>query len=315
MRSIEAFAPQLWSRRHERLLLADAMAAMSVGWANMIDFDEALAANSRRFREVLVGVPGAARVPSCPEWSAADLLWHLTEVQSFWLTIVSQGLQTDEEVGAVTAPGRPVDREAAIALFEKVSFHLAMKLDIASDDDPVWTWTPNHTIGWVRRRQAQEALMHRVDAELTAGLPSEIDPELAEDGVDELLTQFGAQPPDWGRFDPSGMLVEVRCESRLDPADQPVQPPGHSPELVRLRVAWVVRLGRFRGVDPSGRSHDEPDYQPVTWPDGPADAVLEGSAAELLLWLWGRSEGAGITVTGEAKARVALREAIVANTQ
>ncbi len=73
----------------------------------MIDFDEVLAANSRRFREVLAGVPDATRVPSCPDWSAADLLWHLTEVQSFWHTIVDQGLQSDEQVGAVTAPGAP----------------------------------------------------------------------------------------------------------------------------------------------------------------------------------------------------------------
>ena len=75
----------------------------------MIDFNEVLAANSNRFREVLAGVPAATRVPSCPDWAADDLLWHLTEVQSFWGTIVDQGLQTDEEVGAVTAPGRPVD--------------------------------------------------------------------------------------------------------------------------------------------------------------------------------------------------------------
>jgi uncharacterized protein (TIGR03083 family) len=261
----------------------------------MIDFTEVLVANSNRFREVLAGVPAATRVPSCPDWSADDLLWHLTEVQSFWLTIVDQGLQTDEEIGAVTAPGRPVTRDAAIALFEKVSFRLAMKLDLASDADLVWTWTPNHTVGWVRRRQAQEALMHRVDAELTAGLPSEIDPGLAEDGVDELLTQFGSEPPAWGGFDPSGMLVEVRC--------------------VPTGRAWLVRLGRFRGVDPSGQGHDEPDYEPVSGPHRPADAVLEGAPDELLLWLWGRSEGAGITVTGEASARAALREAIAANTQ
>ena len=261
----------------------------------MIDFNEVLAANSNRFREVLAGVPGATRVPSCPDWSADDLLWHLTEVQSFWLTIVDQGLQTDEEVGAVTAPGRPVDRDAAIALFEKVTIHLAMKLDVASDDDPVWTWTPNHTVGWVRRRQAQEALMHRVDAELTAGLPSEIDPGLAEDGVDEVLTQFGSEPPARGAFDPSGLLVEVLSA-----------PTGR---------AWHVRLGRFRGIDPSGRSHDEPDYHHVTQPHDPVDAVIGGSPAELLLWLWGRSEGVGITVTGDVTARAALRAAIVANTQ
>lgn len=261
----------------------------------MIDFTEVLAANSNRFREVLAGVPAATRVPSCPDWAADDLLWHLTEVQSFWLTIVDQGLQTDEEVGAVTAPGRPVTPDAAIALFEKVSFHLAMKLGVVGDDVPAWTWTANRTVGWVRRRQAHEALMHRVDAELTAGLPSEIDPELAEDGVDEVLTQFGSEPPAWGAFDPSGLLVEVRSV--------PTGRAGH------------VRLGRFRGVDPSGQMHDEPDYQPVRQPDGPADSVLEGPPAELLLWMWGRSEGTGISVTGDQSAREALREAIAANTQ
>jgi uncharacterized protein (TIGR03083 family) len=281
----------------------------------MIDFNEVLAANSSRFREVLAGVPAATRVPSCPDWAADDLLWHLTEVQSFWLTIVDRGLRTDEEVGAVTAPGRPVDHGAAIALFEKVSFHLAMKLDIAGDDDPAWTWTPNHTVGWIRRRQAHEALIHRVDAELTAGLPSEIDPGLAEDGIDEVLTQFGSESPAWGEFTPSGPLVEVRCASRPDPADEPAQPPSRSPRLVRSWVAWHVRLGRFRGIDPSGQGHDEPDYQPVSGPGGPADAVLEGSPDELLLWLWGRADGAGITVTGDPSARAALREAIAANTQ
>jgi uncharacterized protein (TIGR03083 family) len=275
----------------------------------MIDFNEVLAANSNRFREVLAGVPAATRVPACPEWAADDLLWHLTEVQSFWGTIVDQGLLTDEEVGAVTAPRRPVTSDAAIALFEEVSLHLAMKLDV-TDDTPVWTWTPNHTVGWVRRRQAQEALMHRVDAELAAGLPSEIDPELAVDGVDELLTQFGSEPPAWGAFDPSGMLVEVRSESPLDPAEV-----GGLTRRVGMSVAWHVRLGRFRGVDPSGQMHDEPDYQPVREPDGPADAVLEGSPVELLLWLWGRSAGAGISVTGDQSAREALREAIAANTQ
>jgi uncharacterized protein (TIGR03083 family) len=284
--------------------------ALSVGWATMIDFGGVLAANSARFREALSAVPPASPVPSCPDWTAGDLLWHLTEVQSFWATIVDQRLQADDQVGAVAPPDRPVDHRAALALFEEVSAHLGAALEAAGDDTPVWTWTPDHTVGWVRRRQAQEALMHRVDAELTAGLGSQIDPEVAEDGIDELLTQFGAQPPTWGAFDPSGMLVEVRCESPQDTAA-----PAATARLARMRVARVVRLGRFRGVDPSGLGHDEPDYQPVTHPHGPADAVLEGSPAELLLWLWGRSEGAGVSVTGERTARGALRAAIAANTR
>jgi hypothetical protein len=35
----------------------------------------------------------------------------------------------------------------------------------------------------------------------------------------------------------------------------------------------------------------------------------------MVLWLWGSADGAGISLTGEASARAALREAIVANTQ
>jgi uncharacterized protein (TIGR03083 family) len=276
----------------------------------MIDVAEVLAANSARFREVLAAVPATTRVPSCPDWTAGDLLWHLTEVQGFWGTIVGQRLQADDQVGAVAAPDRPVDHGAAIALFDEVSTHLGAALEAAGDHTPVWTWTPDHTVGWVRRRQAQEAVMHRVDAELTAGLGSHIDPDVAEDGIDELLSQFGAQPPAWGAFDPSGMLVEVRSGSPQDPAAADA-----ITRLARMRVAWVVRLGRFRGVDPSGQAHDEPDYQPVTHPHGPADAVIEGSPAELLLWLWGRSEGAGVSVTGDPTARGALREAIAANTQ
>jgi hypothetical protein len=134
-----------------------------------------------------------------------------------------------------------------------------------------------------------------VDAELTAGVPSEVDPAAAEDGVDELLTLFGAEPPTWGAFDPSGMLVQVRSA----PLDR----------------SWWVRLGRFHGVDPSGVGHDEPDFQPVEPPDGQADAVIEGPARDLLLWLWGRADGTGVRVVGDPTARPALRAAVEANTQ
>jgi len=43
-------------------------------------------------------------------------------------------------------------------------------------------------LGFVRRRQAHEVLIHRLDAELTAGVDaSAMDPRLSADGVDELL--------------------------------------------------------------------------------------------------------------------------------
>ena len=39
-----------------------------------------------------LGVP----VPSCPDWTVADLLWHLTEVHDFWRTIVAEHRTTWE---------------------------------------------------------------------------------------------------------------------------------------------------------------------------------------------------------------------------
>ena len=97
----------------------------SVGWATMIDFDEVLATNSTRFREVLAGVPDAARVPSCPDWSAADLLWHLTEVQSFWATIVAdRACRPTSRSRRSPRPRRPAGRDAALTLFDAVSGRL-----------------------------------------------------------------------------------------------------------------------------------------------------------------------------------------------
>ena len=43
---------------------------------------------SARFREVLADCDPSARVPACPDWDAADLLWHLAGVQVFWAKVV-----------------------------------------------------------------------------------------------------------------------------------------------------------------------------------------------------------------------------------
>ena len=57
-----------------------------------------------------------------------------------------------------------------------------------ADDVTVWTWLDtDHSVGFVRRRQAHEALIHRLDAELTAGVVTELDAGLATDGVLEAI--------------------------------------------------------------------------------------------------------------------------------
>ena len=48
-----------------------------------------------------------ARVEHCPDWSVADLVWHLTEVHWFWSTIAAEQLSAPPEEGR--RPPRPDD--------------------------------------------------------------------------------------------------------------------------------------------------------------------------------------------------------------
>ena len=64
--------------------------------------------------------------------------------------------------------------------------------------EEAWTWSDDHTVGFILRRQAHEALVHRLDAEQAAGRGHELDAALAADGVHECLdVMYGGMPP-WG---------------------------------------------------------------------------------------------------------------------
>lgn len=223
---------------------------------------------STRFREVLATTPAVARVPGCPDWSAADLLWHLTEVQRFWAEVVRTRPAAPAE--DAPAPVRPAAYDDLLALFDQHSAALLEQLRDADPAEPAWTWSSEQTVGFTYRRQALEALVHRVDAEQAAGVVTPIDPALAADGVLEALdVMYGGTPP-WGRFAGGGEHVRVDCTDTGD------------------RV-WV-ELGRFTGTDPrTGTSYDEPDIGVVADPGRAPDAVVSGPAGLLLTWLWHRT--------------------------
>lgn len=244
---------------------------------------------SARFRAVLADCDPAARVPSCPDWDAADLLWHLGgEVQTFWAAML-----TDRPAGPerYREPERPDSYAGLLEFFDDASERLAAALDGADAADETWTWSADRTAGFICRRQAHEALIHRLDAELTAGVPTPLDPVLAADGVDEALdVMFGGTPP-WGTFTPGAEHV------RVDVAD-------------RGESVWV-RLGRFTGTDPdSGVRHDLDDISVVADPGREPDAVVSGPAGALDAWLWGRGDDREISVTGDRPAYDLFRSCV-----
>jgi len=236
-----------------------------------MDFLAFLAADSARFGEVLAGVDADRAVPSCPAWTASDLLWHLTEVQAFWRRIVEERALAPKAADLT----READYRSALKLFQRESEKLQAVLAATGPATAVWTWADDQTVGFVRRRQAHEALIHRVDAELTAGLSAEaVDKEFASDGVDEVLTVMMSGVPDWADFHPGGDIVAVETTDT-----------GHR---------WVLEIGAFSGESPdSGKSYESEPAAVLT--DATPLSVITGTAGDLDLWLWGRRDSSGIT--------------------
>src|SRR4051794_21750831 len=145
-----------------------------------------IADESSRFRTALRAATPGAVVPTCPDWDAADLAWHLAEVQSFWGQVVQQRC-TDPAQLVGTELVRPQRYDDLLELAGRSAQDLVAILRQAPPATPVWTWAEEQTAGFVRRRQAHEALIHRVDAECTVGDRTPLDPALATDGVDEAL--------------------------------------------------------------------------------------------------------------------------------
>jgi uncharacterized protein (TIGR03083 family) len=246
-----------------------------------LDLLTALDRESARFLSVLRDADPEARVPSCPDWDAAALLWHLTEVQWFWATIVEERRQHPD---GLQEPPRSERYDDLVTAFEEQSSRLQRVLSDADPGTAVYMWADDRTVGYIRRRQAHEALIHRLDAELTTGTVTPLDPALASDGVHEALdVMFGGCPP-WGSFEPTGPRIDVHVSE--------------------TGLTVPVVLGRFTGTDPeSGTSYDEEDLS-VRAADAstPADAVLRGRADDLDAWLWHRRDAAGLTVEGDRAA-------------
>jgi len=163
-------------------------------------------------------------------------------------------------------------------------------LALRDPGDECWSWhAAGGTVGWVRRRQAHEALIHRVDSELSVGGSGAVDTVLASDGIDEMLeSQIDGPMPDWGTL----LHGEERVRLHTDDTDR----------------TWNLRFARFQGTSPvSGNTYDLPTVTRIDHA-GAVDALIEGSAVDLDLWLWGRGPQERLTVTGDQSLAPRLRE-------
>jgi uncharacterized protein (TIGR03083 family) len=237
---------------------------------------------AQRFADVLAATAPDARCPTCPEWSASDLLWHLIVVHQFWASVLAWDVRTDADVAAIerAAPSRPDSTADLLALREQATTALLEQLDSLDDPEPRWSWwPPEQTVGFTRRMQIHEAAMHRVDAELTAAVPvSPIGPDVAAGAVDHAVDVM------WGWL-PAGATYQAGAVVEFVATDVDRQ--------------WLVEVGR---------STEGP--RAVRASAGEPSATVRAPIGDLALWAWTR--GGAVEVSGDAESVAAL-DAVVTN--
>lgn len=259
-------APESATRAEIRPLLL----AASLTLGAMIDAVAHIRAEADRFAAVLAGVALDARVPSCPDWNAAELLSHLAGVHQFWAGVLAHGFTQTSDVQAWDEQRPRLPESIAELLSVRKASTEALVAELASRDDaePAWSWFPaDQTVGFTRRMQTHEVTMHRVDAELTAGLPvSGIAADIAAAGIDHVLDVMWNWVPQSAQCRETGVL-----ELRATDTGQ----------------RWLVRTLRWSGQAWGTQFVDQSAALRATDASVPT-ASVRAPIAELDLLVWGR---------------------------
>jgi uncharacterized protein (TIGR03083 family) len=205
-------------------------------------------------------------VPTCPGWTVRDLVRHVGEVHVWARSHVAEARQAvnTDAASLMTWPGD--DDAALIDWFRDGHAALVETLEKADPDLDCFAFLPGPrgTRFWARR-QAHETTVHRVDAQSATGSVTPVRPELAADGVDEILHGFFARRP--SRF----LTPQPHCFVL------------HADDVDR---SWSVTLG------PEGPST-------VDGESGTAEARVSAPANDLYLLLWNRRPLEGLDLQGD----------------
>jgi uncharacterized protein (TIGR03083 family) len=248
-------------------------------------FLECLDADYRRMHDVVAEADMAAPVPSCPEWTVKDLVEHTACVYLHKVAATELGREPDD-----WPPDLSV-YSTTLAAFEDAYAKLSEMFATHDASDHSGTWyDPDQTVGFWIRRMAQETVIHRRDAELAAGDATPAAPDLAIDGIAELLDLFVAYPTHkWNE----------ECQPVLEPAN------GDTLLVDAAGTRWLAEIG-LGGVDVS-----RPGHVPS------ATVAVRGGPSDLLFWLWNRTAPADgpVEIRGEPEAVDRLRALLTVATQ
>lgn len=235
---------------------------------------DALGREGARMAEVVGRVGPDAPVPSCPDWLVRDLVRHTGWVHRWAGLMISEGRTEPPSNRQEVIPGGWPSDTGLAGWFREGHERVVAALESAPPDLQCWTImdAPAPRDFWARR-QAHETSIHRVDAELADGAVTGFDPELAADGIDELLVWFIGRP---GRS------------------------PSASAEMTLGVFATDVDRGWTAVFGPeTAHGRREP---------GNADCTVSGTASDLYPYLWSRTPLGNLQVEGDPAVLEQWRE-------
>jgi uncharacterized protein (TIGR03083 family) len=252
----------------------------------------ALRADSPALQDAVAQAGPDAEVPSCPGWTGADLVEHVTTLLHWVRETVPRGTtgppttRPGDYRTALSAPsegpgaGNSRAWEQALDELRRELTGTIETLEAVESDFPAWNWAPqSKQAGFWHRRMAHEVSVHRWDAEAAAGRPTPIETKLAADGVSEVLDTWLPAGKRKGPTDLHGVVHLMASDA------------GHE-WFVRLRGPGVALLDTATILDSD---------------DHHARAQATGTASDLLLALMGRQRLDRLVVTGDPRLIGALR--------
>ena len=237
--------------------------------------------------DVAQSMPLDTSVPSCPGWTLGDLVVHTGIVHRHKTETVAGGW-LDE------APPEPEEPDGDVVMWFAAGVDEMLEVFRLHDlSRPTWTWCiHDHKADWWVRRMAHETAIHGVDAQSAVGEPPSLDPELATDGVDEILVEMMTGGPDWSTVTPMEGVVELATPDRR----------------------WGLRRATLSGTSPStGTRYEALDT--FVFDEAKPDTVIGAEPSTLDLWLWGRAPLSAGSVSGDPSLADQVRAVAAEATQ
>lgn len=222
-----------------------------------------------------------APVATCPDWKLRDLLRHIGGIHRWAATTVREA-RTERINTTLEQIAGPWPDDADLVPWFRAG-HTALVQTLRDADPELECWSffaaPTPVAFWARR-QTHETAIHRADAESCTGSISPFAPELATDGINEILFGFAARKGRYPHADP---------------------PPRLHLRATDVGQEWLAQLGPERvevivGTDVA------------TAP--PSDCTVDAPASDVYLLLWNRMSPDALRGSGDPECLAVWRDAI-----